>query len=170
MSKPACSPVLRSPYARLFTHAGIELEDVRRLVGSDGLDATLEKLYDAGVYVSVAEFRGDAPIERSGGLSLDVRDTDFDNPLTPSTWSTSTGRVAKPRPRVLLNTEHLDQSGLYYALFVMAHDAAERPEAVWRPFPTRTAVNNVMRSAKQRRPVEKWFSQTRVLDRTARSR
>ena len=79
-----------SPYARLFTHAGIELEDVRRLVDSHGLDATLEKLYEAGVYVSVAEFRGDAPIERSG-LSLVVRDTDFDNPLTPSTWSTSTG-------------------------------------------------------------------------------
>jgi hypothetical protein len=51
---------------------------------------------------------------------------------------------------------------------LMAHDAAGRPEAVWRPFPTRTAVNNVLRSAKQRRPIEKWFSHTRVLARHAR--
>ena len=57
---------------------------------SDGLEATLEGLCDAGIYVSIAEFRGDAPIERNG-LSFTVRDTDFDNPLTPGTWSTSTG-------------------------------------------------------------------------------
>ena len=74
-------------------------------------------------------------------------------------------RVAQPRAKVLLNLEHLEQSGVYYVLFLIAHEAAGGPEAIWRPFPTRTAVNNAAAQRKQRRPIEKWFSQTRVLER-----
>ena len=65
--------------------------------------------------------------------------------------------------------QHLEQSVVYYALFLLAHEAAGRPEAIWRPFPTRTAVNNALRSAKQRRPIERWFSQTKVAERPFRA-
>ena len=158
---------MSSPYRPLFDQAGIELGDVERLVQDAGVDGTLERLYEAGVRISVDEFRGLAPIER-GGLSYAARDTDFDNPLAAA-WHASTGGSRSMGRKVLLNTDHLEQSVVYYALFLLAHEAAGRPEAIWRPFPTRTAVNNALRSAKQRRPIERWFSQTKVAERPFRA-
>ena len=157
-----------SPYRPLFEQAGIELGDLARLVDADGVDGALERLFDAGVRISVNEFRGLARIEREG-LSYAVSDTDFDNPLAAAGWHASTGGSRSMGRKVLLNTEHLEQSAVYYALFLLAHGAGERPEAIWRPFPTRTAVNNALRSAKQRRPIERWFSQTRVGQRPFRA-
>ncbi len=156
-----------SPYRPLFDQAGIELGDVERLVQDAGVDGTLERLYEAGVRISVGEFRGLAPIERDG-LSYAARDTDFDNPLAAA-WPASTGGSRSMGRKVLLNTDHLEQSVVYYGLFLLAHEAAGRPEAIWRPFPTRTAVNNALRSAKQRRPIERWFSQTKVAERPFRA-
>ena len=40
----------RSPYRRLLLHAGYQLDDVRALVRSQGLEAALSQLHDAGVY------------------------------------------------------------------------------------------------------------------------
>ncbi len=157
-----------SPYARLLAHAGIEHGDIARLVADDGVDRTLERLYDAGVHVSVDEFRGHKAVER-GGLSFAVRDTDFDNPLAAATWSASTGGSRSAGRKVLINAAHFEQSAVYYTLFLLAHEAGARPEAIWRPWPTRTAVNNALRSARQRRPLEKWFSQTAVGQRPFRA-
>src|SRR5919108_1304947 len=54
----------RSPFLRLFGHAGIELGDVRRLIQEAGLDDALARLYDEGVRVTIDELKGDAPIRR----------------------------------------------------------------------------------------------------------
>jgi phenylacetate-coenzyme A ligase PaaK-like adenylate-forming protein len=69
-----------SPYYKLLAHAGAELGDLRRQVRQDGLEATLDKLYDAGVYVSSEEMKGRRPIQRNG-LDIAVTAADFDNPL-----------------------------------------------------------------------------------------
>jgi hypothetical protein len=153
-----------SPYRRLFEHAGIELGDIAHLVGYEGVDGAADRLYEAGVYVSIDEFRGKRPIERPG-LSLAVRDVDFDNPLATPTWHATTGGSRSQGRKVLLNFDHLERSVLYYTLFLIAHRASDRPEAMWRPLATRTAVNNALRSAKRRRPMERWFSQTRATQR-----
>ena len=49
--------------------AGFELADIRRLVEDLGLEEALERLYDAGVYVTQDEFKGRQPIRR-GALVL----------------------------------------------------------------------------------------------------
>src|SRR5687768_2930776 len=56
----------RSPYLPLLRMAGCELGDIRSLVSSDGIEATLHRLRAEGVYVSFEEFKGRRPIERSG--------------------------------------------------------------------------------------------------------
>ena len=68
----------------------------------------LDRLYDAGVYVSIEEFRGARPIERPG-LSLPVRASDFDNPLAASGWRVTTGASRSLGRQVLLNFDHLDR-------------------------------------------------------------
>ena len=70
---------LRSPYRRLLEHARCELGDVESMVKSDGLEATLRKLSEAGVYITVEEYKGKKPVERNG-LSFVVHPEDFDNP------------------------------------------------------------------------------------------
>src|SRR6266699_3887079 len=41
-----------SPYRRLMRSAGVELEDVRRLIAAEGVEGTLGHLHDAGVQLS----------------------------------------------------------------------------------------------------------------------
>ena len=48
-----------------------------------------QQLHDAGVYVTLDEFKGRAPIRRPG-LEFSVSDRDFDNPLLTSHYTAST--------------------------------------------------------------------------------
>ena len=54
----------RSPYRRLLRRAGCELGDLERLVRQEGLEGTLRRLYRAGVYLTVEEFKGRRPVVR----------------------------------------------------------------------------------------------------------
>jgi len=54
------------PYARMFELAGCSWEDLAHAVRSGGLEATLERLRAAGVYLSHDEFKGMRPIVRGG--------------------------------------------------------------------------------------------------------
>lgn len=71
-----------NPYHKLFEWAGCTLPDLERAVGSDGLEATLEKLRQAGVYLTHDEFKGRRPVERAG-KEIAVEPSDFVNPLVP---------------------------------------------------------------------------------------
>lgn len=149
-----------SPYRKLLEHAGAELGDVDRLVKSEGLEGALGQLHAAGVYVALEEFRGGRPIERPG-LSLPVSDSDFDNPLSHPVRRITTGGSRSHGRRILRSFAHLEYGTLYHALFSAAHGAAERPLGIWHPlFPSRTGLGNALHSAKLRRPLEKWFSQS----------
>jgi hypothetical protein len=59
------------PYAHLFRQAGCEYGDLERLVAQDGVEAALERLYRAGVYLSVDELKGRRPAVR-GSTSIEV--------------------------------------------------------------------------------------------------
>jgi hypothetical protein len=55
-----------SPYRRMFELAGCTLGDLESSVRGRGIEATLEELYDGGVYLTYDEFKGRLPIVRSG--------------------------------------------------------------------------------------------------------
>ncbi len=86
-----------SPYRALFAHAGIELPDAVRIVEEEGVEGALGRFYDAGVYVTIDEFKGRKPIQR-GSLTLDVRDVDFDNPHTRLVLTSSSSGSRGPGP------------------------------------------------------------------------
>ena len=149
-----------SPYRKLFAWAGIEQGDVALLVEEKGVDDALEYLHDAGVYVSLEEFRGERPIERPG-LSLHVKASDFDNPLTPPIQRISTGGSRSEGRVIVRSFAHLAYGSLYHGLVSAAHGLGDRPRGIWHPvFPSRTGLGNALHSAKMRRPLEKWFSQS----------
>lgn len=109
-----------SPYRRLFDWAGCTFEDVEILVRAEGLEGGLEKLRQAGVYLTHDEFKGKAPIIR-GSNRMQVAPEDFTNPLAKgvmegsSAGSRSRGTVS---PR---SVEHLSyreaQESLYWEEF-----------------------------------------------------
>ncbi len=72
-----------SPYLPLFNLAGYDLPRVRQLVMRRGLDAALDDLRAAGVFVRVQEFKGGEPVQR-GGTTLQFKEDDFANPLSGS--------------------------------------------------------------------------------------
>jgi len=76
-----------NPYHKLFQWAGCTYPDLAHAVRSDGLEATLEKLRQAGVYLSHEEFKGRTPVKRAG-QQLAVSPSDFVNPLVPGGCAT----------------------------------------------------------------------------------
>ena len=156
----------RSPYRALLEHAGVELGDIERLLLETGVESTLERLYEEGVYVSLDEFKGRRPIERSGGLQLPVRAEDFDSPLIGAAYVGSTGGSTGPRRRVLLDFDHRAHGAIYHRLFLETFDLVDRPVGVWRAAPPGAAgIGTVLGFAKAGKPVERWFSHNRLLPR-----
>ena len=73
-------PTRVAPIACSSGTSEITFQDLTRSVVSEGVEATLARLYDAGIHVSVEEFKGRRPILRSG-LEVSTKPHDFDNPL-----------------------------------------------------------------------------------------
>jgi hypothetical protein len=149
----------RSPYRKLFEHARITFPDVQQLVQKEGVETALARLYDAGVYVTLDEFKGRRPIQRRG-LEYRVRLEDFDNPLLAAGYEGRTGGSRSAGNRIIIDFDLLAQEAAYHSLFLAAFQLGSRPIAIWRPVPPGVAgMNNVLRHAKLGRSAERWFSQ-----------
>ncbi|MBI2303936.1 MAG: hypothetical protein HYU86_04215 [Chloroflexi bacterium] len=151
----------KSPYRRLFTHAGIELGDVARGVRHEGVEETLEKLYHQGVYITLDEFKGRRPIQRPG-LEFPVSPSDFDNPLSALDYETQTGGSRGTGTRIIIDFDLLAHEAAYLHLFLTAFDLMGRPVGFWGPIPPAAApMKNILRSAKVGVSPERWFTQNR---------
>jgi hypothetical protein len=148
-----------SPYRALLEHAGVELGDAAQLVREHGLEGALFRLHEAGVYVTLEEFKGRRPIVRPG-LELPVTPEQFDNPAPGPAFHGRTGGSRSPGRRLLVDLAHLGYEASYHALFDEAHDPGWRPLALWRPAPPGYAgMYYALSFAKLGRRIERWFSQ-----------
>jgi hypothetical protein len=161
----------RSPYLPLLRQAGVEHGDVEGLVLEHGLQGALERLFDAGVHVSLAEFKGYRPIQRPG-LEPSPKAADFTNPLTTSGFVGASGGSRGMSRRVRVDLEVVAHEVAYDWLwiegFVVDPDA---PGALWRPAPPGGAgLKQALRAAKRGRPIERWFAQNRFVPRRRRGK
>jgi hypothetical protein len=151
-----------SPYLPLLRLAGIELGDIQRLVRADGLETALGRLYDAGFYVALDEVKGRKPIERNG-LSLPITAAAFDNPLMTGHYQGMSSGSRGPRTRVNIDLALLEHEAAYVQQYLDGFGLWQRPYAVWRPVPpVVTAVKWILRLEKLGKPLDRWFSQTRI--------
>lgn len=149
-----------SPYRALFDAAGVEFGDVVRLVHTCGIEGTLEQLNDAGVYVTLDEFKGRRPIERLG-LSLPVRPEDFFNPLRGRAFVLHDIGSRGVRRGGPLDLAHTARSAVHHSLLLDSFDLFRRPYALWLPVPPgRAGLIDVLRIAKLGKQIDRWFSQT----------
>ena len=147
-----------SPYLQLLRHAGAEYGDIAHQVGRDGAEATLGALYDAGVYLTIDEFKGRQPIVRPG-LHLTARPADFDNPLLARHYEGRTSGSRGPGSRVIIDLDLLAHEAAYFYQYLSTFELQGRPLALWRPVPPLACgMKWALRLAKLGAPPVRWFS------------
>jgi hypothetical protein len=151
----------RSPYRRLLLHAGYEFDNVLSLVRNQGLESALATLYAAGVYVTLAEFKGRAPVRRPG-LEFPVTEQDFDNPLLKAQYKGSTSGSRGGGTRVNIDFDFIAHEAAGYLVNLNANGMIGKPIAVWQGAPPSSqGLGNIFRLARQGLMPEKWFTPIR---------
>ncbi|HEY7090441.1 MAG TPA: hypothetical protein VH518_20255 [Tepidisphaeraceae bacterium] len=146
----------RSPYLKLLQAAGCELGDVRKMAQQDGIDETLRKLCDAGVYVTFDEFKGRSSAVR-GSQTFSFHDADFDNPLFGAHFRGTTGGTRGRAATVHFNLDHIGQMTPHWAAWFEAHQWWGRPIVAWTTIFAAVA-NGLIRYRKLGAKFVKWFS------------
>ncbi len=148
----------RSPFLPLLKHAGCAIGDIRQMVGTRGLEATLRELRRAGVYVTFEEFKGKTPIVRNG-LTVPTNAHDFDNPYLSQYYTAETGGSTGVGTRINIDLDHLAADTPFNMLALDAHGVLDAPKAIWRGvLPDASGLNYILRGARMGRVPEKWFT------------
>ena len=149
-----------SPYRRLLDWAGCDYGDLERSVAARGVDGALEELRDAGVRLTLEEFKGIRPITRSG-LTLEPEEADFDNPVaTSGGFEATTSGSRAAAARVMYNWGSLSEQSAHELLLAWHHGVVDDPLALWYPvLPGVAGVHNLLINLKFGRPPARWFSQ-----------
>lgn len=147
-----------SPYLPLLREAGCEVGDLRSMVRSRGIEGALAAIREAGVYVTFEEFKGRAPIERSG-VVVHPGPRAFDNPLSGRhLTSRSTGSTGTPT-EVPHDLNHLVGTAAYRMVSCEAHQVLEAPLGLWRCAPPLgTGLSQVLQSIVMNNPARRWFA------------
>jgi hypothetical protein len=150
-----------SPYRALMESAGIDSEMVAAKIDRVGLEATLAWLFEAGVHVSLDEFKGRVPIVRPG-LELRSGAGEFDNPLLQSHYEGRTGGSRGVGTRLVIDLGLLAYETDHVQLALEGLGALDRPAALWRPRPPGvTGLKEALYRARLGRPPQVWFAQNR---------
>jgi hypothetical protein len=124
------------------------------------VEPALAKLYEAGVYVALDEFKGRRPIRRPG-FELHVRARDFDNPLLTAHYEGRSGGTRSAGTRTKVDLGLLAHEAASELVALPGLDAAGRPLGIWRPaLPITAALKSVLRHARIGLVAERWFSQS----------
>jgi len=158
MVKRAIYEYEASPYLSLLRHAGCEHGDFERMVRSDGIDATLMRLRDAGVYVTIEEFKGKQPLVR-GSTVFQCRPHDFDNPFLHRSIRTASSGTRGAGTQTTVNLERSRHSALSHAVALSAHGISGSPTVLWLPIlPSSAGFGMLLQSSKMGVPPLRWFS------------
>jgi hypothetical protein len=146
----------RSPYRALLELAQCEFGDLRQMVSTRGLEASLRALREAGVYVTFEEFKGRAPIVR-GGRVIPARAEDFDNPHLSHYYQAESGGSTGSGTRVMTDLDHLAVKASQLMVTDEAHGLLNAPTAIWFGVLPDVGLNIVLTRARYGRVPERWF-------------
>jgi hypothetical protein len=148
----------RSPYLALFKWANITYNDVEKWVRTQGLEPTLEKLYEAGIYVEFEQVKGRKPIIRDG-LELHVLASDFDTPnIKAVMFNHGSGSTGRPT-RTQLDFAYLKQQAIQQIISYEMFDVLRVPSALWHGLlPLTDGFANILRFDTMEHSIEQWFT------------
>jgi hypothetical protein len=157
----------RSPYLPLLHQAGFGLRDIERLVANEGVEATLERLRDGGVYFTLDEFKGDQDVVRDG-VRFRCLESDFDNPKPEPGVRVQSGGSRSEGTTTFLQFAYASETVPYFGFMLAEHGCLDLPTGLW--YPTLPAVSGffkLMRLTFIGNPPKRWFTQVenRISDR-----
>jgi hypothetical protein len=146
-----------SPYLALLGEAQCEYGDMVAHLAQHPLESLLIRLAESGVRIRLDEYKGRAPIVRSG-RSFSVRDTDFDNPVLTRGLALGTGGSTGRPTRTLIDLEFLADRACYEHVMFRMLDLHGVPMALWYPkVPASIGLVNCLRYAKVGKALDRWF-------------
>jgi hypothetical protein len=147
-----------SPYLKLLKWAGCEYGDFEKMVRSDGIEPALRKIYEAGVYISIEEFKGKKEVIR-GGKVFTFKESDFDNPFLVRHFEASSGASRSAGTRVMINFDRYYYNAAHNAVTFAAHGIFGSPIVLWMPtFPSAAGLVALLYLAKMGNLPVRWFS------------
>ncbi len=148
-----------SPYRILMERAGIGYEDLKRLVGSCGIEATLKQLYEKGVYIDLLEFKGKKDVVRGNDVYR-FKEKDFSNPLLTEGFGTRSGGTRSAGTKMVVPLEYIQEHNPYNVLAVEEYGIRDYPAIIWLPIlPAGEGLFFNLRFTAIGNPPVKWFSQ-----------
>ena len=147
------------PAHRLLDAAGLEREDVARLVDELGLVGALGRLRDLGVYVTHEEYHGRTEVRR-GSATFSCGPADFFNSVVPGDYMAATSGTSGRGTPMELSFAWQRRQGRQRPVQLEMAGVRGRPAAVWLPvFPSAAGFGAVMKNAVGGSRPERWFSQ-----------
>ena len=148
----------QSPYHPLLRSAGCEYKDLERMVQTDGIEATLQRLYASGVYVTIDEFKGRQDVVR-GATTFRCQPDDFNNPLLLPGLGIGSSGSRGPRTRTTANLERSAYHAYCQAVMLRSHGLRDKPTVLWMPIlPSAAGMAMLLQSSKMGTPPSRWFS------------
>ena len=145
-----------SPYRALFRAAGCEAGDLRKLVRSEGLDEALRRLYRAGVYLTVDEFKGRRPAVR-GSTVVEINPERLYNPLVSAYLAVRSSGTRGRSTAVPVGLESIREVAVNQCLSLNARGGLGWPQAI-NGVPGGSATRVLLRHAALGAPPARWFS------------
>lgn len=128
----AVYPFPYSPYHRLLKAAGCELADVEKLVSANGLEGALESLRQAGVFVTLDEFKARRAATR-GNQSWHFSESDFDNPRLRHHFEVKSGGTRSAGTRTMIDLEFIAAIAMDTSILFDVQDLWAHDQALWLP-------------------------------------
>lgn len=146
-----------SPHHRLLRHAGCEYGDLEALVQREGLDGALVALFRRGVFLRVAEQKGQQPVVR-GSLSFQIEQRELHNPLASADFLRYRSGSRGGRTPIPVNLDSLRERAANLSLALHARGGLGWEYAVWE-VPGSAVMVHVLELLPFDRPPRYWFSQ-----------
>jgi hypothetical protein len=154
-----------SPYLPLLRAAGCDFGDLKALVIKEGLEGTLSRLVEAGVYVTFDEFKGRKEAVR-GSQRFAVAESDFNNPRISPDFEVRSGGTRSPGTRVGMELPFVAELAAGTGVALQAHGISDYDHAVW----LYSGVGPLLIYAKLGRPPLAWFYPVEPLPLRVRAR
>jgi len=149
----------KSPYRKLFSLSGINLEKITTMVRTNGLESTLSFLAQEGIYFTYEEFKGLKKTIRKG-QSFHFDSDDFDNPLLSFHFNVRSGHTSSAGSRSMIDFDFLARESIHRAKAEQIYAVSDAPVILWFPIlPGNAGIMNVFRQAKIGHTPIRWFSQ-----------
>jgi hypothetical protein len=154
----------RSPYLPLLRNAGCEAGDLERMVRHAGLEDTLGSLADAGVRITVDEYKGRAPIDRDQ-MKMEHTEHDFDNPASDKHIEARTGGSRSAGTRTVFDLDFLAANWVcHIAVMLESIGAYSFPYGIWYPILPGAGPLVALCYAKAGKSPTRWFSPIKARD------